>query len=230
MHGISSAVDVAFPSGNPVELRRHLARLDLRREPGARPRTRKPTARSTATTCSTRARSPRSSSASARPSTSASTHQVAQGPNFAGPIRSPPPICRRGTARPIRATSAAASAATSRATSGSSRRASSSAGVTSTRTAIRLTRRFWSGEFSLKENVAAVYVMANLEGQGWSGNVGVRVVQTKERVLVNVGLPSCRACRRRVRSSRTRSRPPRSGRSTSSRSSTPTTTSCRAPT
>ena len=50
-------------------------------------------------------------------------------------------------------------------------------------------RRFWSGEFSLKEKVAAVYVMGNFDGPGWSGNVGVRAVQTKERVLVNVAIP-----------------------------------------
>ena len=31
--------------------------------------------------------------------------------------------------------------------------------------------------------------MANLEGKGWSGNFGVRAVQTKERVLVNVAIP-----------------------------------------
>jgi len=34
-------------------------------------------------------------------------------------------------------------------------------------------------------------VMSNLEGQNWSGNVGVRAVQTKEKVLVNIGLPNC---------------------------------------
>src|SRR5260370_35092586 len=31
--------------------------------------------------------------------------------------------------------------------------------------------------------------MANLDGPGWSGNFGVRAVQTKERVLVNVAIP-----------------------------------------
>ncbi len=50
-------------------------------------------------------------------------------------------------------------------------------------------RRFWPGEFALKENVAAVYAMANLDGPGWSGNFGLRAVQTKERVLVNVAIP-----------------------------------------
>jgi iron complex outermembrane recepter protein len=50
-------------------------------------------------------------------------------------------------------------------------------------------RRFWSGEFALKEKIVAAYAMANFDGPGWSGNVGVRAVQTKERVLVNVAIP-----------------------------------------
>jgi iron complex outermembrane receptor protein len=37
--------------------------------------------------------------------------------------------------------------------------------------------------------VNAGYVMSNFEGPGWSGNVGVRLVQTKERVTVNVAVP-----------------------------------------
>jgi len=52
-----------------------------------------------------------------------------------------------------------------------------------------VTRRYWPGEFALREKVAAGYVMANLDGRGWSGNFGVRAVQTKERVLVNVAIP-----------------------------------------
>jgi iron complex outermembrane recepter protein len=52
-----------------------------------------------------------------------------------------------------------------------------------------LAREFWSGEFSLKEKVGAGYVMTNFEGPGWSGNVGVRFVQTKEDVTVNVAIP-----------------------------------------
>jgi iron complex outermembrane receptor protein len=52
-----------------------------------------------------------------------------------------------------------------------------------------VTRRYWPGEFELREKVAAAYVMANLDGPGWSGNFGVRAVQTKERVLVNVAIP-----------------------------------------
>ena len=52
-----------------------------------------------------------------------------------------------------------------------------------------LAREFWSGEFSLKEKVGAGYMMTSFEGPGWSGNVGVRFVQTKEDVTVNVAIP-----------------------------------------
>ena len=53
-----------------------------------------------------------------------------------------------------------------------------------------VTRRNWTGEFAIKETVTAGYAMANLDGPGWSGNFGVRAVQTKERVLVNVAIPT----------------------------------------
>ena len=52
-------------------------------------------------------------------------------------------------------------------------------------------RHFWSGEFALKEKDTAGYAMANFDGQGWSGNAGVRLVQTKEEITVNVGVPGC---------------------------------------
>ncbi|HEY2628919.1 MAG TPA: TonB-dependent receptor, partial [Usitatibacter sp.] len=52
-----------------------------------------------------------------------------------------------------------------------------------------ITRDFWPGEFSLKEKVWAGYIMANFDGPGWAGNAGVRYVQTKEEVTVNVGIP-----------------------------------------
>ena len=52
-----------------------------------------------------------------------------------------------------------------------------------------VTRQFWPGEFALKETVNAAYVMTNFEGPSWSGNLGVRFVQTKERVTVNVAIP-----------------------------------------
>jgi len=54
-----------------------------------------------------------------------------------------------------------------------------------------VTREFWPGEFALKEKDGAGYVMANFDGPGWSGNAGVRLVQTKEEVTVNVGVPGC---------------------------------------
>jgi iron complex outermembrane receptor protein len=46
-----------------------------------------------------------------------------------------------------------------------------------------VSRRFFDYEFGLKEKSNAAYVQADLEGGDWSGNVGVRVVQTKEQVL-----------------------------------------------
>ena len=52
-----------------------------------------------------------------------------------------------------------------------------------------LVRQFWPGEFALKEKVSAAYVMANFEGPNWSGNAGVRLVRTEERVTVNVAIP-----------------------------------------
>lgn len=45
-------------------------------------------------------------------------------------------------------------------------------------------RENWASEFALKENTTAAYVQSNLEGQGWSGNFGLRFVQTKESVLL----------------------------------------------
>jgi iron complex outermembrane receptor protein len=52
-----------------------------------------------------------------------------------------------------------------------------------------LGRQFWSGEFAIKEKVSAGYVMASFDGQGWSGNVGARMVRTDENVTVNVAIP-----------------------------------------
>ena len=52
-----------------------------------------------------------------------------------------------------------------------------------------LERHFWQGEFALKEKIYAGYVMANFEGTGWSGNVGLRFVRTDEAVTVNVAIP-----------------------------------------
>jgi iron complex outermembrane receptor protein len=49
-----------------------------------------------------------------------------------------------------------------------------------------VSRQFWPGEFKIKEENASAYIMTSLEGNRWSGNVGVRVVRTGERVTVNV--------------------------------------------
>jgi iron complex outermembrane receptor protein len=52
-----------------------------------------------------------------------------------------------------------------------------------------VTRDYWPGEFGIKEKVGAAYVMVNFDGPGWSGNAGVRLVRTEERVTVNVAIP-----------------------------------------
>ena len=52
-----------------------------------------------------------------------------------------------------------------------------------------VTRQYWPGEFALKEKTGAAYVMGSFEGKDWSGNVGVRFVQTKEEVTTNVAIP-----------------------------------------
>ena len=50
------------------------------------------------------------------------------------------------------------------------------------------TREDFGNEFTLKEKTAAAFVQGNFEGEGWSGNFGVRYVQTKEHAISNVGL------------------------------------------
>ncbi|MDE2306609.1 MAG: TonB-dependent receptor [Gammaproteobacteria bacterium] len=47
-------------------------------------------------------------------------------------------------------------------------------------------RLYWPGEFDVKENDLAAYAMANVGGEHWAGNFGVRVVDTYEKSLVNV--------------------------------------------
>ena len=51
------------------------------------------------------------------------------------------------------------------------------------------TREDFGNEFTLNEKAAAAFVQGNFEGNGWSGNFGVRYVQTKEHAISNVGLP-----------------------------------------
>jgi iron complex outermembrane recepter protein len=50
-------------------------------------------------------------------------------------------------------------------------------------------RAYKEWDFGLKETSNAAYVQANMEGTGWRGDVGLRLVQTKEHVLkfLNVG-------------------------------------------
>lgn len=45
-------------------------------------------------------------------------------------------------------------------------------------------RRIPTHEYSVKETTTAAYGQGNLEGDGWSGNVGLRVVRTKTSTLV----------------------------------------------
>ena len=47
-------------------------------------------------------------------------------------------------------------------------------------------REDWNSEYALKERNSAFYVQGNLEGSGWRGNVGVRLVKTKETVTSNM--------------------------------------------
>ena len=47
-------------------------------------------------------------------------------------------------------------------------------------------RFYWPGEFQVKENTTALYAMANVGAQGWSGNFGVRLARTAGDSIVNV--------------------------------------------
>ncbi|MFZ6649517.1 TonB-dependent receptor [Undibacterium sp. TJN25] len=47
-------------------------------------------------------------------------------------------------------------------------------------------RHNWTDEFKVQEKTSAVYAMANLGGDKWSGNFGVRAIQTKQNTLVNL--------------------------------------------
>jgi len=47
-----------------------------------------------------------------------------------------------------------------------------------------LSRRIVMHEYAVKENVTAGYVQGNMDGEGWSGNVGMRLVNTKSTSLV----------------------------------------------
>jgi iron complex outermembrane receptor protein len=49
-------------------------------------------------------------------------------------------------------------------------------------------RENYSSEFEMKETNSAAYVQGNLAGEGWSGNVGLRFVRTKEHVINYTGV------------------------------------------
>jgi iron complex outermembrane receptor protein len=49
---------------------------------------------------------------------------------------------------------------------------------------------YWPGAFKVSEDDLAGYLMAKLGGEGWRGNMGVRLVETKENAYVNVSDPA----------------------------------------
>jgi iron complex outermembrane receptor protein len=49
----------------------------------------------------------------------------------------------------------------------------------------RVLRHSWTDEFKVNEKTSALYAMGNLAGEQWSGNFGLRAVQTKQSSLVN---------------------------------------------
>ncbi|WP_044561548.1 TonB-dependent receptor [Azospirillum sp. B4] len=53
-----------------------------------------------------------------------------------------------------------------------------------------VSRYYWPGSFKVTEDDSAAYVMANVGGAGWSGNFGVRFVDTNVNSLVYVSATS----------------------------------------
>jgi iron complex outermembrane receptor protein len=49
---------------------------------------------------------------------------------------------------------------------------------------------YWPGAFKVTEDDIAGYLMAKMGGEGWRGNMGVRLVETKENAYVNVSDPA----------------------------------------
>ncbi|HTD05179.1 TonB-dependent receptor [Undibacterium sp.] len=47
-------------------------------------------------------------------------------------------------------------------------------------------RHNWTDEFKVQEKTSALYAMANIGGDKWSGNFGVRGIQTKQTTIVNL--------------------------------------------
>jgi iron complex outermembrane receptor protein len=51
-----------------------------------------------------------------------------------------------------------------------------------------VSRADWTSDYALKEKDSAAYVQADFDGDGWGGNVGVRVVRTEENVTANLAV------------------------------------------
>jgi iron complex outermembrane recepter protein len=51
-----------------------------------------------------------------------------------------------------------------------------------------VTREDWNSEYSLQEITEAGYVQGDLAGSGWSGNIGLRLVETREHAINNTGV------------------------------------------
>ncbi|HEY0197409.1 MAG TPA: TonB-dependent receptor [Rhodanobacter sp.] len=47
----------------------------------------------------------------------------------------------------------------------------------------------WQNIYKVNEKDSALYLQANFQGEGWSGNLGVRYVQTKESINYNTPVP-----------------------------------------
>jgi iron complex outermembrane receptor protein len=47
-------------------------------------------------------------------------------------------------------------------------------------------RHNWTDEFRVSEKTAALYAMADLGGDGWSANAGLRAVETRQETVVNL--------------------------------------------
>ena len=47
-------------------------------------------------------------------------------------------------------------------------------------------RHNWMDEFKVREKTNALYAMADLGGEGWSGNIGLRAIETRQTTVVNL--------------------------------------------
>jgi len=51
-----------------------------------------------------------------------------------------------------------------------------------------VSRFYWQDLYSVQEKAGAAYVQVNFEGDRWAGNVGLRYVQTRQRIVTNVAV------------------------------------------